>query len=226
MAITNKWATKFHHVSMIQFVKYFMSSNMESQALAIHGTNAQNIKTTGTKACNINGVYIPSLPADSEYVIASEAPYAAWASGQSYDLNSEVVDADGKHWVCVQAHTSAAYNHPLVDTTGVYWKRLDKWAVAAAGNSIAQNKQAHYLICALNDGTLRAFMAYVPGTEGATTPIVIPPFDPERYVAVGLVTVKPTSGAHIFGTTALTTVGTFTQFLGPIFPDADFVDKN
>jgi len=64
----------------------------------------------------------------------------------------------------------------------------------------------------------------VKGTEAAATTIVIPPYDPERYVAIGLLSVVPTSGAHVLGTTALTTVGTFVNLVGPVLPDGDVID--
>jgi hypothetical protein len=225
MAVENKWVKRFHHKAMQNFLKYLQTQNLETQAVV---NSTGNLASTGTKSCMINGVFVPALAADSSYAPGSEAAYAAWASGASYVTNgplSEVVDADGKHWVCIKAHTSAAANHPWVDG-GEYWKRLDVWAEDAAGNSIAQDKKAWYLICAMNDGTLRAFIAYEKGTESATTALRIPAFDPERYVAVALLAVVPTSGAHVLGTTTLATVGTFTQILGPVFPDADLLDRN
>jgi hypothetical protein len=228
MAISNKWMKHFNHVSMHQLLKYLLSQNCESQALAINAT-AQDIQTTGTKQVILNGIPI-TLAADSVYDVSAELPYALWsASSVSYTTGgilSEVVDSEGKHWVCIAAHTSTASNGPGMDGGLTYWKRLDKWAVMGNGNVVAQDKQAHYLVCALADGTLRAFLAYVPGTEAATTPIVIPAYDPERYVAIGLISVVPTSGSHTFGTTVLTTVGTFKQFTGLVLPDADLIDLN
>ena len=229
MADLNKWVKSFSYNGMRQFVAYLMSMNMATQALAIDAT-AQDIQTTGGAAVLINGVNIAALSADAAYDISAELPYAAWVTATAYTtagILSEVVAKSGAHYVCILAHTSAAADEPEIGVNWrTYWKKLDAWAVAAVGNSIAQDKQAHYLVCALADGTLRAFMAYTIGTEGATTPIVIPPYDPERYVAVGLVSVVPTSGAHVFGTTVLTTVGTLTQFVGHVFPDRDLVDKN
>lgn len=230
MALTGKWPKKFSYNAMRQFVKYMQTQNLATQALAIDGTNAENIQTTGGGYCILNGVHIASLAADDEYDISLEPPYAAWAVSTSYTTGgilSEVVGRSGAHYVCILAHTSSAADEPEFGANWqTYWKLLSHWAVKAVGNSIAQNKQAHYLVCAQADGILRAFIAYTIGTEGATTELVIPPYDPERYVAVGYVTVKPTSGAHVFGTTVLTTVGTFTQLLGPVFPDGDLADIN
>jgi hypothetical protein len=225
MAISNDWLKLFYSIPMHQLLKYMLSQNCESQVLAIDA-NAENIQTTGTKMAIINGTPV-QLAADAEYDISAEAAYAAWATSQSYTLNTEVTDEDGKHYVCISAHTSGASTKP---TSGAdwqtKWKRLDKFAVDAKGNVVAQDKQAWYLVCALNDGTLRAFLAYTPGTEAATTDIVIPAYDPERYVPVGLLAVKPTSGSHTLGTTVLTTVGTFFQLCGPVLPDANKLDLN
>lgn len=226
MAVSNAWMKKFFSINMQQVMKHLLSFNCESQVLAIDGSNAENIQTTGTKQAFLNGVPI-TLAADAEYDISAELPYAAWATGQSYTTDTEVVDEEGKHWVCIASHTSGAASHPLTGASSeTYWKRLDKWAVAGVGNSVAQDKQAHYLVCALSSGVLRAFIAYTIGTEAATTAVVIPAYDPERYVPIGLISVVPTNGAHVLGTTALTTVGTFKQFTGPVFPHADLIDKN
>jgi len=226
MAVSNDWLKMFFSIPMHQLLKYMLSQNCESQVVAIDA-NAEDIQTTGTKQAIINGTHV-TLAADAAYDISAEAAYAAWsASSVSYTLNSEVVDAqDGAHWVCIKAHTSSATNSPLLPAGAEFWKKLDKWAVDAKGNVIAQDKQAHYLICALNDGTLRAFIAYDTASPGATSPVVIPAYDPERYVAVGLLSVVPTSGSHTLGTTALTTVGTFFQLCGPVLPDANKLDLN
>jgi len=229
MANLNEWVKTFSYNAMRQFASYLMTINMATQTLAIDAT-AQDIQTTGGAGVVLNGVVIAALGGDAAYDISAELPYANWVTATSYTTGgilSEVVGRSGAHYVCTVAHTSAAANEPEVGANWRdYWKHMSVWAPAAVGNSIAQDKQAHYLICALADGTLRAFRAYTIGTEGATTPIVIPPFDPQRYVAVGLVSVIPTSGAHVFGTTVLTTVGTFTQFIGPVFPDRTLVDIN
>ena len=228
MAVLHKWAKKFSYKAMRDLVKYaVLTQNLATQALAIDAT-AQDIQTTGGAACWINGVSIPSLAADAAYDISAELPYAVWATATSYTVAgalSEVVGRSGAHYVCILAHTSAAADEPEIGANWeTYWKLLDVWPVAAVGNSIAQDKQAHYLVCALADGTLRAFIAYDTASPGATSALVIPPYDPERYVAVGYISVVPTSGAHVFGTTVLTTVGTFVQFIGPVLPDGDKVE--
>lgn len=224
MALSNNILNLFFSKNFQNLVKYLLSFNCETQVVALD-SNANDLQTTGTKGAMLNGKPVV-LAADAAYDISAEPAYAAWASGQSYTLNTEVYDSDGKHWVCVQAHTSAAANHPLADVAGAYWKRLDKWAKDGVGDVIAQDKQGHWLVCALSDGTIRAFTAYVPGTEAAATPIVIPAFDPERYVPVGLVSVVPTSGSFTLGTTAMTSISTIIQLTGPVFPDASNFDKN
>lgn len=229
MAVLHKWAKKFSYKAMRDLLKYaVLTQNLATQALAIDGSAAEDIQTTGGAACWINGVSIAALAADAVHDISAELPYAAWAASTSYTTGgalSEVVARSGAHYACILAHTSAAANEPEIGADWqTYWKLLDVWPAAAVGNSIAQDKQAHYLVCALADGTLRTFIAYDTANPGATSALVIPPYDPERYVAVGYISVVPTSGAHVLGTTALTTVGTFTQLIGPVLPDGDKVE--
>lgn len=238
MATRNDWEGRFNHKAMREVMSYLLTQNMESQTFAIDGT-AQDVQSTGTKGVIINGTPLV-LAADGAYDISAELPYADWAVSTAYTtagILSEVVQ-DGRHFVCILAHTSYAYDHtssscvmassnqPLHGATWqTYWRELDVWAEAGVGNSIAQDMVGYYLCCALADGTLRLFKAY-NGTATATTTIVIPAFDPTRYVAIGLLKVSPTSGAHILGTTVLTTVGVFTDLTGPVFPDVTTSDKN
>jgi hypothetical protein len=222
MAQINAWQKMFSYQGMQMLTGYLLSQNMATQALAIDA-NAQDCQTTGGASCTINGQLITSLTGDAAYDISAELPYSAWAVSTAYTpagIASEVYMPDGKHYACILAHTSSLLDKPGVGANWqTYWRPLEHWAVQGAGVSVAQDKQGHYLVCALADGTLRAFKAFIDAEVGATTPIRIPPYDPTRYVAVGYISVVPTSGSHIFGTTALTTVGTFTQLTGLVLPD-------
>jgi hypothetical protein len=229
MAIEHAWVKEFSYNKMRQLMKYLLTENQLTQVLDIDAT-AQDIQTTGTNPAVINGVSIPVLAADAAYDVSAELPYAPWAAGNSYTAGgilSEVSNRDGTHFVCILANTSAVADEPGYGANWrTYWKQLDAWAVQAVGNSIPQDTQGHYLVCALADGTLRAFIAYNTAAPAATVTLRIPPYDPERYVVVGYVSVVPTSGAHVFGTTVLTTVGTFTQIIGHCFPDPSLLDHN
>jgi hypothetical protein len=226
MGLQNDLCKRYSHDAMQDLMAYLLSYNMESQAFAIDGTNSENVQTTGTKACILNGLPIQALTVDAELDISGQSLYPAWATATEYTTGvcttSEVVQ-DGRHFVCISAHTSAAASKPLHGADWrTYWKELKRWAVTGVGNSIAESMTGYYLACVDSAGTLAMFKAY-DGTATASTTLKIPVFDPERYVPVGILKVSPTSGAHVLGTTSLTTVGTFSQLVGPVFPHADLL---
>lgn len=241
MANRNDWTKKFAHVGVQDVIAYLLTQNMATQTFAIDA-NSENVQTSGGAVAFLNGTFIAALSADAECDISAEAPYSDWAVSTSYTTTgtaSEVVNSEGRHFVCIAAHTSYAYAHTTTasykqvdsDEPGfgsnwrTYWRELDVWAEQGVGNSIAQDCIGYYLACALSTGVLRLFKAY-SGTATASTAIVIPAYDPTRYIPVGLLRVAPTSGAHVLGTTSLTTVGTFYQLTGPVFPGPTVVDKN
>jgi len=226
MANLGKWTKKFSYTMARHFMAYMESRNGESQVVALDGVNAENLQTTGTKACWINGVLIPSLTADAEYDISAEAAYAAWAGSQSYTLNTEVIGDSGAHYICILAHTSAAADEPEVGANWeTYWKKLDAYAVDAAGDVVATATTKYYLACALNTGVLRLFKAY-----DASLNFQVPAFDPERYVPLAVLSVANASGSNWtcgtddFDATNITT--TITQLAWPIFADGDLLDPN
>ena len=65
------WGKKFVTEAAQQLASYSATMNYESQAIAIN-SNAENIQSTGTKQCMINGVYIPVLAADAELDISAD----------------------------------------------------------------------------------------------------------------------------------------------------------
>lgn len=233
MALTNKLVSIFSYEAMQRVMAYLLSYNMATQALAIDGSAAEDIQTTGGADAILNGQVIKALAADAVYDISVELPYAAWAASTAYTIGGLLseVTVDGRHFACILAHTSSATSSGALSNKPLYgdlwrtnWKELSRWALAGVGNSIAQDMVGWYLVCAMADGVLRVFKAYDGTATAATTP-KIPVFDPERYIPIGMIRVAPTSGAHVLGTTALTTVGTYAQLVGPVFPDYDFLKK-
>ena len=62
----SNWGNLFSYVSMKEFAKYLTTYNMETQTIAVDGTNIYNIQSTGTKQAVLDGVYINALAADAE----------------------------------------------------------------------------------------------------------------------------------------------------------------
>lgn len=220
--------SKFSHRPMVDLAAFLLTRNgAETQAFAIDGTNAENVQTTGTKPCIINGVYIKSLTADAELDISADKQLTVWVTATAYttvDMRY-VEDADGhKQWYkCISNHTSASGNKPgSGDSWRTYWARSSQTAENAVGNSIAQDDTYNYLALVNSAGTL----TLVKADDGSGN-LQIPNFEPEVFCAIGYLTVTPTSGAHVLGTTALTTVGTFSQLIGvPVTPAAAKIDQN
>jgi len=231
MALENgtNFPSKFSHRPMIDLAAFLLSRNgAETQAFAIDGSNAENVQTTGTKPCVINGVYIKALTADAELDISADKQLGIWESGESYtDVDVRYVEDDNglKQWYrCIASHTSATANKPNTkgNTWLSYWTRTSQTAENGVGNSIAQDATYNYLALVNSAGTL----TLVKADDGSGN-LQIPNFEPELFCAIGYLTVTPTSGAHVLGTTALTTVGTFSQLIGvPVFPAAAVIDHN
>jgi len=244
MAIRNAWEGRFAHKSMQEIMSYLLTQNMESQAVVAAGAETE-IDDTGTKAVMINGEII-ALPVDNDYESGTDVCYADWAASTAYSvagLVSEVVQ-DGRHFVCILAHTSYAYdytsascviassNQPLHGATWqTYWRELDVWAedmkgdVIPIGNVTGQTR--YYLICACASGNLRGFKAY-SGTGTAT--LQIPAYDPTRWCPVALIKiVSADAGTMVIGTDNWNEAGVTTtvqQLTGPVFPDVLTSDKN
>jgi hypothetical protein len=223
-----KFPSKFSHRPMKDFSAFLMSMNgNETQAFAIDGTNAENVQTTGTKPCMINGVYIKALTADAELDISADLQLGVWAASSSYtnvDVRYITTVDGGKQWYrCIASHTSAANNKPEAENSNAwraYWTLCSQTAENGVGHSIAQDDTYNYLALVNSAGTL----TLVKADDGSGN-LQIPNFEPELFCAIGYLTVTPTSGAHVLGTTVLTTVGTFSQLIGvPVFPAIP--DKN
>lgn len=244
MASRNEWESRFNHKAMQELVAYMLTFNMESQVVVAAGAETE-IDDTGTKAVMLNGEII-ALPADADYEAGTDVAYAAWAAATAYTtggLLSEVV-VEGRHFACILAHTSYAYaytstsavyassDEPLHGANWrTYWRELDVWAEDAKGDVIpigsVTSQTRYYLVCAIAAGNLRAFKAY-SGTGAAT--LVIPAYDPTRWVPVALIkvinahTATWTLGSGNWNASSLT--ATVQQLTGPIFPGVSVIDKN
>lgn len=107
------WGKRFTKKAAQDLAAYMTSYNMESQAVAIDGVNAENIQSTGTAPCMINGVFIPSLAADAELDISADtvgdAVGATVASGSSrYFLVLAKADGTLSVWLAGDAATDGS----------------------------------------------------------------------------------------------------------------------
>jgi len=217
---------QFSHQAAKDLAGYMSTRNMGvTQAFAIDGSNAENVQTTGTNPVMINGDIILSLPVDTELDISADAQLGAWASGASYTTYHMryTTDANGlkTYWMCIADHTSSATNAPEGSTGLTYWKKSNQTAEAAVGQSIPEAGGAWYACLATKDGVLTLVKASAIVADDANWELKIPKFEPEMFVLIGLLSVAPTSGAHVLGTTDLTTVGVFYQVLSSVVPHSD-----
>ena len=154
------------HKEMIGFGSTYCA---ESAVLAIDGSNAENIQTTGAVTAYLNG---------TPFTLAEDA---------ELDISA--------------------------DTTG-----------DAAGATVADTYSRWFCVLTDADGTLSVWLAGDAALDGAEV-LKVPDFDYTTYVCVGFIHVNSNT-AFVLGTTALTTIGTFYQAVGPVYPHADNIDKN
>ncbi|NIT58723.1 MAG: hypothetical protein GWN00_21620 [Aliifodinibius sp.] len=219
-------AEHFGYKGMGILCEYLSTQNCESQALAIHGSNAENILSTGTKLAFINGNPY-ALAADTELDISgdTEGTETAWATATSYSVGDVVENRDGTRYICHTAHTSSADDSPgFSDNFVAYWEEAPNAAENAVGATVASGSSRWFLVTAKSDGTLTVWLAGDAATDGSEV-LKIPQFCPKTYVAIGLIHVNSNT-SFVMGTTALTTIGTFYQITGSVFPHPDNIDKN
>jgi hypothetical protein len=91
----------------------------------------------------------------------------------------------------------------------------------AVGTVVADGGGAYFLVLAKADGTLSVWKAGTPAALAANIALKIPAYDPTTYVAIGLIKVLPSGEAFTLCTTALTTIGSYIQLVGPVLPHPD-----
>ena len=225
--------TRFSHKAAQTLAEFMMTMNMATQAFAVDGSNAENVQTTGTAACVINGVHITSLTVDAELDVSADAQFGIWTTAQSYTAvdTKYVEDSNGnKTWYqCIASHTSASDNKPgqkdSSDATWrTYWAESSNRAEQASGNVVASGDSMYYLCLANSAGTITLVKASDEGVLDADIELKIPQFDPSTYVAIGTLLID--SAGFTLGTTSTAGVSTFAQLIGPVVPHADRLDKN
>jgi hypothetical protein len=206
--------------------EYLSTFNTESQVLAIDGAAAEDIQDTGTKLAFINGnPYQLAEDAVLDISADTEGTETAWATATSYSIGDVRENKNGVRYIAKAAHTSSSDDEPgLSSNWESYWEEAPNAAVNAVGATVADTYSRWFLVTAKSDGTLTVWLAGDAALDG-TEVLKIPQFCPKTYVAIGLIHVNSNT-SFVLGTTALTTIGTFYQITGPVFPHPDNIDKN
>ena len=224
----------FSYKAMRMVMGYLSTYNMEDQALVIGDSDAGNIEATGGGSLVINGIPYTAGDASTEIDLSAdtEGTLTAWAIATGYsvdDLRSTPGSSFSTplplRWRCIQAHTSNADNKPGGATGFLYWEVQYHEAVNAVGNVSSGNGYSQWIFVTLKKPTASAptvLTAWEAGDEALDgyEELKVPVYDYKEYCPVGFIHINH-DGAFTFGTTALTTIGTFFQAIGPVFPDAD-----
>lgn len=225
-------ASRFSHKAAQTLAEFSMTGNIETQAFAVDGANAENVQTTGTGAAMLNGSPI-TVAEDAELDISADLQLTTWLTATAYTAVDVryVTDAQGnKQWYkCIASHTSAASTKPgqkdSVNTAWrTYWTESSNRAEQASGNVVATGDSMYYLCLANSAGTITLVKASDEGVLDADIELKIPQFDPEIFVAIGTLLID--SATFTLGTTSTAGVSTFAQLLAPVYPHADMLDKN
>jgi hypothetical protein len=229
-----EFGSKFSHAPARDFASFIRTMNMATQAFAVDGGNAENVQTTGTKACVINGVSINALAVDLELDISADLQLTAWLAGSSYtavDMRYVVNPSSGlKVWYkCIASHTAAVANKPDENDLRedalwkTYWVRSTQTAEQASGDIIPSLSSRYYLCLATAAGVITLVKAG-PVALDADVKLVIPNFEPEMFVAIGTLLIN--SAGFTLGTTSTSGVSTFAQIIGPCYPNGAGIDQN
>jgi hypothetical protein len=93
------WGKRFTKKSAQDLAAYMTSYNMESQVVSyVDDADDNDLQTTGTKPCMINGVFIPSLTADASMIVADDTTGNAAGTTIADDFERWFIvlaDADG-----------------------------------------------------------------------------------------------------------------------------------
>lgn len=96
------WNTQFGHGPMRALAEYVTTYNMASQTIAVDNANTENIQSTGTGACVINGVLINSLTADAELDISADTTAMTTGYSATNAVGTTLAD-DYERFYCVLA---------------------------------------------------------------------------------------------------------------------------
>ena len=242
--LANNWGDKFGHRPMKDLARFLTTYNMASQTIAVD-ENVYDIQSTGTGACTINGIYIPSLTVDAAYPIATAqaAPTVTTESWQllcdagvtTFAVDDEVytgtlTGVSQKFYKCLAAHKCIDGTQPAQNPQ--LWQAIPNAHTLA----LAINEVFMAMVTAESDGTLGVWIACsVLGTGEAQPALVVPYFDPAVYCVVAFMGINNTTNAaeNSYGAVGTgagyithATDATFYQVIGPVFPHPDNMPKN
>lgn len=230
---STKLQSHLDHAPARDLTAFNQSMNMATQIFAVDA-NAEDVQATGVVAMVVNdvpGVYGATAVLD----ISGDLQLTVWVTGSSYttaDMRYVVNPSSGnKQWYkCIVAHTSAAANKPdennLRDdaTWKTYWTRSTQTAEQASGDYIPTLHSRYYV--ALSNHAADS-LTLVKGGDialDADVELRIPNFEPEMFCVIGILLIN--SAGFTLGTTSTAGVSTFTQWIGPAFPQGISIDQN
>jgi hypothetical protein len=225
------------HAVARDFASFIRTMNMGSQVFAEDATNTDVQTSATTIQAVLNGVPFV-MPKDDALDISADLQLGVWVTGSSYTVQHMryVVNPNSGlkvYYKCIVAHTSSAANKPNEDkladdaTWKTYWSRSTQTAEAAVGTYVPTLHSAYFLALATSDGVLTMVRAGDVALDADAT-LVIPNFEPEMFVAIGVLHINSPVGGFTLGSTDIDTgtVGTFTQLIGPQFAQGASIDQN
>jgi len=209
-----------------EMLKYMSTYLCESAVFAIDGSNAENVQTTGAVSAMIDGVPV-TIEEDAEMDISAsttEVTLTAWATATAYTVGNIRESAEGGRYRCITAHTSSADDEPEVGYNWeAQWERAPHAATNAVGATVASGSSRWFFATAQTDGTIDLWLCGDAATDGSEV-CKVPQYDHKLYCPIGFLHINSNT-TFVLGTTALTTIGTFYQAVGPVYPHPDNMDK-
>jgi hypothetical protein len=229
-----EYGSHMSHAVARDFANFIRTMNMGSQIFAVDGGAAQDVQTSATTInVVLNGVPLV-LPKDDALDISADTQLGVWTLGDTYTaLHMQYVvnpsSGNKVYYKCILGHTATLADKPDENdlredaTWKTYWVRSTQTAEAASGDIIPSLSSRYYLCLATSDGVLTLVKAGDIALD-ADVELRIPNFEPEMFVAIGTLLIN--SAGFTLGTTSTSGVSTFTQLIGPQFPQGKSIDQN
>ena len=253
--IDNNWGDKFSHRPMQDLARFVTTYNGATQTVAVDGSHDYSIQTAAAAPAMINGIYIPTLTADAELVIAVDTPHPT-ATTESWPLladaqTSFVADdevytgtlagIDQKFYKCLSAHVGMGRDLYKPEDRPDLWQAIPN----ADGLILDDDETCWVMITAeSSEGTLGQLGIWIASTELGTSTaeptngLRVPFFDPAYYVVVAFALLTQNYndcddgeiGAALEEDYGIDwTAGrdaAYTIVLGPVFPHPDNLPNN
>jgi hypothetical protein len=231
------YGSHMSHAVARDLAGFMQTMNMGSQVFAEDATNT-DVQTSATTIQAVLAGVPFIMPKDDALDISADVQLGIWVTAQSYTAQHMryVVNPNSGlkvYYKCITAHTSAAANKPDEDnlrddaTWKTYWTRSTQTAEAAVGTYVPTLHSCYFLALATSDGVLTMVRAGDVALD-ADAELVIPNFESEMFVAIGVLHIDSPAGGFTLGSTDIDTgtVGTFTQLIGPQYAQGLSIDQN